>query len=341
MPVLNFKRVASALTLLFLAGCSQDNVPATMDEYQARLARVLDVSLPAVPKASALAFPAREALHVDVPAMNINLREFYALQECEIGTLVAQRNTALGRTPHPSQRFRYETRLINAMDDCTALLREKKPELAAKLTEWKQQKVEQRNLVWANLITTSEAMRLAMTIPRGWIHHETNPDAGAAVSAIGYLNKLKTDASLSMNELDEQLKQIESSRLPARLWVTQDYLQEALASLTAELSVHLDAVSCPEGRATDDAKILRNVFYLFFIEKIQPVGSNINQYYYQIDPIFNQWQSDTALSPEFTSFLAHRSAQFAAYQQAISDHVTLWQHFLKRCNLSPTAPGAG
>ena len=341
MPVLNFKRVASALTLLFLAGCSQDNVPATMDEYQARLARVLDVSLPAVPKASALAFPAREALHVDVPAMNINLREFYALQECEIGTLVAQRNTALGRTPHPSQRFRYETRLINTMDDCTALLREKKPELAAKLTEWKQQKVEQRNLVWANLITTSEAMRLAMTIPRGWIHHETNPDAGAAVSAIGYLNKLKTDASLSMNELDEQLKQIESSRLPARLWVTQDYLQEALASLTAELSVHLDAVSCPEGRATDDAKILRNVFYLFFIEKIQPVGSNINQYYYQIDPIFNQWQSDTALSPEFTSFLAHRSAQFAAYQQAISDHVTLWQHFLKRCNLSPTAPGAG
>lgn len=339
MPVLNFTRIA--LALLFLAGCSQDNIPDTMDEYQARLARVLDMSLPTVPKASPLAFPAREALYTDVPPMNINLREFYALQECEIGTLVAQRNTALGRTPHPSQRFRYETRLINAMDDCTALLRETKPELAAKLTEWKQQKVEQRNLVWANLITTSEAMRLAMTIPRGWIHHETNPDAGAAVSAIGYLNKLKTDASLSMNELDEQLKQIESSRLPARLWVTQDYLQEALASLTAELSVHLDTVSCPEGRATDDAKILRNVFYLFFIEKIQPIGSNINQYYYQIDPIFTQWQSDTALSPEFTSFLAHRSAQFAAYQQAISDHVTLWQHFLKRCNLSPTAPGAG
>lgn len=340
MPALKYGKTGILLVLLMLAGCSQVNVPDTLDEYQSRLSRVLDVTLPSLPAASALDFPSRDRLHVDVPAMNINLREFYALQECEIGTLVAERNTALGRTPHPSLRLRYETRLINAMDACIALLNDKKPELAAKLTGWKQQKLVQRNTVWANLITTSEAMRLAMTLPRGWIQHDINPDAGAAVNAIGYLNKLQSSLSLSMSELDEQLKQIEASRLPARLWTTQDYLQVTLSSLTAALTAPLDAVSCPGGRASDDAKILRNVFYLFFIEQIQPVGSNINQYYYQLQPIFTQWQTDPSLSEPFRRFLTDRESKFAAYQQAISEHVTLWQQFLKRCNLSPTAPAA-
>ncbi|WP_414830578.1 DUF3080 family protein [Alteromonas sp. H39] len=340
MPVRDVVSTGVALALLLLGGCCQVEVPDALDEYQARLERVLDINLGSLPSPAPLNFPSRESLHVDVPPMNINLREFYALQECEIGTLVAERNTALGRTPHPSQRFRYETRLINAMDACVTLLKDKKPELSAKLAEWKHEKLVQRNTVWANLITTSEAMRLAMTISRGWIRHDTNPDAGAAVNAIGYLNKLKTTLSLSMTELDEQLKQIESSRLPARLWVTQDYLQITLTELTNALAQPLAAINCPDGRATDEAKILRNVFYLFFIEQIQPVGSNINQYYYQIQPVFTQWQTDPSLSEPFKAFLRERETKFGAYQKAISEHVTLWQGFLKRCNLSPTAPSA-
>ena len=341
MPVPRFVSTCSLLWLLLLGGCSQVEMPDTLDEYRTRLSRVLDTRLDDLPTPLPLQFPARDSLHVAVPAMNINLREFYALQECEIGTLVAERNTALGRTPHPSQRFRYETRLINALDDCVTRLNNKKPALAAKLADWKKLKLEQRDIVWANLITTSEAMRLAMTIPRGWIQHDINPDAVAAVNAIGYLNKLKSTLSLSVTELDEQLKQIESSRLPARLWMTQDYLQVTLTELTASLDEPLNAVSCPEGRASEDAKILRNVFYLFFIEQIQPVGSNINQFYYQIEPVFTQWQRDPALSSSFKNFLKEREIKFAAYQQAISEHVTLWQSFLKRCNLSPTAPAGG
>ena len=340
MPAHKSLTLWNVLWLMLLGGCSQPDVPDSIEEYQARLTRVLDITPVTLPSPAPLNFPSRESLHVDVPSMNINLREFYALQDCEIGTLVAERNTALGRTPHPSQRFRYETRLINALDACIDVLNNEKPELAEKLAEWKQQKLQQRDTVWANLITTSEAMRLAMTLPRGWIQQDLNPDAGAAVNAIGYLNKLKSTLSLSVNELDEQLKQIESSRLPARLWMTQDYLQVTLTELTASLAEPLNAVSCPEGRASDDAKILRNVFYLFFIEQIQPVGSNINQYYYQIQPVLTQWQTDPSLSESFNVFLKERELKFTAYQKAVSDHVTLWQRFLKRCNLSPTAPAA-
>lgn len=323
---------------LFVAGCGKAPVMDDLTEYHSRLGRVLDAELTMTVQITPLPYPERAKLYQQVPAMNINLREFHALQQCEIGTLVAERNTALGKTPFPAQRLSYETRLLHAIDDCAGLLQASRPALAQKLSEWKAQKAEQRKQVWANLIQTAKAMRLAMSLPRELLHAEQNRDARAAVTALGFLTQTKTNDTLSLSELETQLKQIESARLPARLWATQQVLADSLTTLTQQLTPLLARVDCPAGRASEQAQILRNVFYLYFIERIQPVGSKVNELQYQLQPTFTHWQGDSHLQPAFKAFIADRLTDFAQYQQAVSEHVSLWQQFLKRCNLSPAAP---
>ena len=153
-------------------------------------------------------------------------------------------------------------------------------------------------------------MRLALNTPERLFSVENNKDALSSVNALYYINSLNNKALLlgdmyadedssdstasdtkavvtkgnsnenliDSSELEQQLQIIRSARLPATLWHTQQTLTQNLSLLTNMLSTELDAVSCPEGRASDKAKILRNVFYLFFIEEIQPVGSLVNQY---------------------------------------------------------------
>ncbi|MCU7553881.1 DUF3080 domain-containing protein [Alteromonas sp. ASW11-19] len=338
MPLPNLPGVLLLLVSLVIAGCGSAPVVDDLEEYHGRLGRVLEAELEMTAQITPLPFPGRDELFQHVPAMNINLREFHALQQCEIGTLVAERNTALGRTPFPAQRLSYETRLLHAIDDCAEHLRSTRPELAQKLSEWKSQKQQQRKQVWANLIQTAKAMRLAMSLPRELLQAEQNRDARAAVTALGFLTQLKNNDTLSLSELETQLKQIESARLPARLWATQQLLADSLSQLTRRLTPHLSAVTCTAGRASEQAEILRNVFYLYFIERIQPVGSKVNELQYQLQPTFTQWQNDSHLQPAFKAFLTDRLTGFEQYQQAVSEHVSLWQQFLKRCNLSPVAP---
>jgi hypothetical protein len=105
------------------------------------------------------------------------------------------------------------------------------------------------------------------------------------------------------------------------------------------LATELDTVSCPEGRASDKAKILRNVFYLFFIEEIQPVGSLVNQYHYKLAPLWEDWLEQPSLHEEFKRYIRQQSQDgFDKYTRAMKAHVNLWQDFLGRCNLSPVPP---
>lgn len=113
-----------------------------------------------------------------------------------------------------------------------------------------------------------------------------------------------------------------------------------LLTLNSSLSTALPEVNCMDGRPSDTAKILRNVFYLFFIEQVQPVASKVTALHYKIDPVFSTWLDEPTLSLEFKAYIeGNHKIGFTEYQSAVQQHVQLWQTFLARCNLSPTTSG--
>lgn len=408
--------VSAGIVTLF--GCfGGDTVKQSIEDYSERLSRVLDTPLPdtfndkittPLPK---LADSAK--LKHNIEGVSINLREFYALQDCELGTVVAERNTSLGKSQLPSQRLAYESKLLSVLKSCEAALSEagsardstkdrasespnesvnknvakNNQALAETIASWREQKSQDYSKTWANLIQGSQELRLALNTPERLFSVENNKDALSSVNALFYLSSLnsmqfsydeatskslsKTEAAneksavnassgydvstsdkvfdsksisndespIDSSELEQQLQIIRSARLPATLWHTQQTLTQNLSLLTNMLTTELDAVSCPEGRASDKAKILRNVFYLFFIEKIQPVGSLVNQYHYKLAPLWEDWLKQPSLHEEFKNYIRQQSQDgFDEYSRAMKAHVNLWQGFLGRCNLSPVPP---
>lgn len=367
-----------SVAMFALLGCfGGSTVKQSIDDYAARLSRVLDTPLPdsfndkittPLPKLADSA-----TLKHAIEGVNINLREFYALQDCELGTVVAERNTSLGKSQLPSQRLVYESKLLNVLKSCEAALtkenesNQRNAALAATIASWREQKTQDYSKTWANLVQGSQELRLALNTPERLFSVENNKDALSSVNALYYINSLsnkglllsdmyssntassdtETEASnennsesiIESSELEQQLKIIRSARLPATLWHTQQTLTQNLSLLTNMLETELDAVSCPEGRASDKAKILRNVFYLFFIEEIQPVGSLVNQYHYKLAPLWEDWLAQPSLHEEFKRYIRQQSQDgFNQYSSVMKAHVNLWQGFLGRCNLSPVAP---
>ena len=367
-----------SVAMFALLGCfGGSTVKQSIDDYAARLSRVLDTPLPdsfndkittPLPKLADSA-----TLKQAIEGVNINLREFYALQDCELGTVVAERNTSLGKSQLPSQRLVYESKLLNVLKSCEAALtkenesNQRNAALAATIASWREQKTQDYSKTWANLVQGSQELRLALNTPERLFSVENNKDALSSVNALYYINNLsnkelllsdmyssntassdtETEATnennsekiIESSELEQQLKIIRSARLPATLWHTQQTLTQNLSLLTNMLETELDAVSCPEGRASDKAKILRNVFYLFFIEEIQPVGSLVNQYHYKLAPLWEDWLAQPSLHEEFKRYIRQQSQDgFNQYSSAMKAHVNLWQGFLGRCNLSPVAP---
>ena len=367
-----------SVAIFALLGCfGGSTVKQSIDDYAARLSRVLDTPLPdsfndkittPLPKLADSA-----TLKHAIEGVNINLREFYALQDCELGTVVAERNTSLGKSQLPSQRLVYESKLLNVLKSCEAALtkenesNQRNAALAATIASWREQKTQNYSKTWANLVQGSQELRLALNTPERLFSVENNKDALSSVNALYYINSLsnkglllsdmyssntassdtETEATnennsesiIESSELEQQLKIIRSARLPATLWHTQQTLTQNLSLLTNLLETQLDAVSCPEGRASDKAKILRNVFYLFFIEEIQPVGSLVNQYHYKLAPLWEDWLAQPSLHEEFKRYIRQQSQDgFNQYSSVMKAHVNLWQGFLGRCNLSPVAP---
>ncbi len=367
-----------SVALFALLGCfGGSTVKQSIDDYAARLSRVLDTPLPdsfndkittPLPKLADSA-----TLKHAIEGVNINLREFYALQDCELGTVVAERNTSLGKSQLPSQRLVYESKLLNVLKSCEAMLtrenesNQRNAALTATIASWREQKTQDYSKTWANLVQGSQELRLALNTPERLFSVENNKDALSSVNALYYINSLsnkelllsdmyssntassdtETEATnennseriIESSELEQQLKIIRSARLPATLWHTQQTLTQNLSLLTDMLETELDAVSCPEGRASDKAKILRNVFYLFFIEEIQPVGSLVNQYHYKLAPLWEDWLAQPSLHEEFKRYIRQQSQDgFNQYSSVMKAHVNLWQGFLGRCNLSPVAP---
>ncbi|WP_421134337.1 DUF3080 family protein [Alteromonas sp. A079] len=365
----SFYLALALLTLTLLTGCfGEDKLKEAVDAYTARLSRVLDTTLTVSAPPESLRFPDRARLHQVIEPININLREFYAIDECELSTLIAQRNTTLGKSQLPSQRFAYESTLNRVLNDCKSALRLQESDRYAVVNGWYEKKQAQFGAVWANMIQTSNEMKLGLSVSDRLLNADKNKDAQASITALYYLDSLLNSLSENLarndsnstfpdsdtisssnepstpstrlsKEIETQLHIIASSRLPATMWNTQTYLTRSLSALTASLEPALEEISCPNGRASDAAKIARNVFYLFFINEIQPIGSALNNYHYKLLPLWQKWQTNNELQPAFKAYIsAYTETGFAAYQAAMSNHVVLWQGFLARCNLSPTAP---
>jgi hypothetical protein len=323
------------LTMIFVVGCdSRHSLQQHLQEYQDRMARVLDVESPDRLTISLPPYPALRDLKQNIPATSIKLFEFYNLKHCELYSLVAERNTSLGNLQLPSIRYIYERRLIDALQQC--LLDTSDSKLREKLESWKQTKDKQLPMVWADLIQLSGELKQGLSANFGLVAGNERDGLVQSKDTLNFLIHINQKSKVNGPELEQHLKSLMNNPLPAKLWLSQLTVSAYLNRSTHWLRQHAENLECSGTRSNKKMEYLTNVFQQFFIEKIQPIASQMNHYQYQLGPIFEEMSAHPHLSSSFKEYIKQFDQQgFDNYQAALQKHIQFWQILFKRCNIKP------
>ena len=320
-----------SLTLSLCACSFAPELESDLSDYQSRLANVLEQAPAEQPASPILSYPDKSSLMTNIPDVTIRLTEFYALQSCPVATLIAERNTALGRIQLPSVRYHYEVALIAGLEDC--LQRHEDAKTKQQLQQWLEQKQHALPKVWVALVQSSQEMKMTLSSNSGYLTGDAKDNANQVFQALTYLVSLPDNPQATIADTEFHLKTLRDNPLPAKLWRTQTMIAESLTSTTKWLEQQQQDLHCDSPQQEQRMSYLRNVFQLFFIESIQPLAAALNAYQYRLAPIVDTVQNTGIFNASLLEYLNRQTQGFADYQNAMREHVQLWQALFKQCGV--------
>ncbi|MBT1449759.1 DUF3080 family protein [Glaciecola sp. XM2] len=318
--------------LLLISGCSKHHqVKSDLQALSDRLESFTQLPVQRNEVSVVLNPPEKTTLAFDVQGVQIKLRDFYAIDDCPLSQFIAERNTALGKTQLPSTRFIYEHRLLSVLEDCMMQLQNEHP-MYAQMQQWLTQKRTNLPLVWANMITQSQETYLALSTASDYISGESSDSLQSTKFALMYLIDVLQIETIDPATLELHLKALLDSRLPARMWRTQQLIHYELIPMSALLRTYIEQADCSSRQQKDDIKIMRNIFTLMFADKLQPLASQLNHYQYQLNPSFEQLANHPELPDTLKAYISSQYLDSAArYKATMQEHIQLWQQVFKLC----------
>ena len=321
--------------VLLLSGCSDHKkIADDLEAYSQRLQTYTGIALPKENFEISLRAPSKSALKQNISEININLRDFYALQDCALHQLVAQRNTALGKMQLPSARYAYESQLVVELKKCSQLLNNNdKANLIANLNAWTLEKESQLPISWANLITQSDEVYTHLSANNGFISANANDNYIASKQALVFLLSISTTHPFNLTELEQHLQQLANSPLIARTWRTQLLIAKKLNHISGLLSDYLENNQCKTIQDQQSIEIMQNIFRKFFADNIQALAGELNKYHYQLSPLIEQLSSSPHFNDSFKNYLLlHNTKNYEIYKISMQKHINLWQDIFALCD---------
>lgn len=330
-----YKLLCVCLLIALLSACSKHKqVETDVTKYAQRLSDFTKIPIEDVPSHHRLPRLNKASLKSIVPDITINLREFYAFNECPLNQLVATRNTALGKMHLPSSRFVYETQLIVALKRCinTVKQSDKNQSLRNKLKEWLSIKQDNLPLVWSNVITQSDEIIAHLSGSDDYISGQANDNLQATKLALSFLLASLDTLPAKSNLLETHLQELANAPLLARMWRTQHFLVAHLDNTSLLLDTFLRNNTCSTLAQEKQIDIMRNIFTNLFADKIQPLASELNRYHYQLMPILVKYHEHPHLPQNFKDYLVAQSVTgHSEYTNSMQRHIKLWQSIFSRC----------
>lgn len=321
------------LTTSCLFGCIGDQASRDLKEYQQRLANIVEADFERSEPVTTLTYPPISQLKILIPETTVNLRDFYAIQNCAVNTLIAQRNTALGKTQLPSTRYHYEVQLLQGLEQCALVAESDK--VKKQLNDWIEIKRSSFPQVWLNLVQTSQEVKQAFSSNQGYLNQGNSEEIAEFKLALEYLVDLSNQTDVEIEKLESSLNTLRQTELAARLWKTQLLLKQELSATTAFLINYDSEISCSNAANKQQLDYLKNVFQRYFIERIQPLAGVVDKSNYALAPVLNELLNTAGIHPDFKHYLRLRLSEYEEYKSAMHEHVVFWQSLFKRCSLSP------
>jgi len=330
---------AAILVLMFLQGCSHPSIGDQIQNYQEKLARVLDEDLPGSEPETLPSLPRARALRLEFSEESLNLLEFFQLMDCELHELIADHNSSLGRLATPSQELVYQLRFLDAAQSCISQITEDQPELAETLrlvTENKRQQLP--GYIWQATLGGKEFRSFWQPGYNDYIADELS-EVDLALSRLNHLvtRWINGNYEVDSKELETllgTLRQGDGGRLVAAWQQAASGLNGASAILEARLD---RKPLCFPQMVTSKADIFRNVVMGDFIGQIQPVVAKMNRRYYSGFRIVEAMETILAAAePQaYRAWRLHRNNKLKEARAAVPAHVAALEPIMKQCGFLP------
>ena len=268
----------------FLSGCAKPSLSGSIEDYSARLARVLEQDAPSSFKTDPPKFPTRRELIRQIPNIDIDLFDFLKLGDCELQSVVAERNSSLGKFAADSVKLKQDIDFILLVGSCIDSIED--PDLQETLGEALAHK--QRHLssvLWNAMIAGPEYNEL-WTNKRITYPHVTESELQGALSTL----QTQAEIVLTQQQLEtfdaeefEQALSVLRSGEAAALLVSWIAVKDQLSVATKIVDGRVDRRPlCFDGMRSQNAEFFRNVVFEKFIAGIQRDVAVLNQRYYEV-----------------------------------------------------------
>lgn len=331
-------RILFLVFMLLLGGCAP-SVEGLFSDYTGRLAQVFSQDIVAVVPPAPLNLPRSRDLQQAEEALRVTPLAYFNLRHCDLFQLISERNSSLGRVQLASSRWRYESAILRAIEQCL-----NHPETTDsqqdQLRNWQQQKHAQwPQAIWQGTIASPEFRQFWSADATGW-------PPGRAPSMSQALQDLSTLASwaelgistdLPNHDVFYDLYQRLGQHNLGGQWLRSAQISRAgLQAATVMLDKALTAQRlCPAGQPTRSAEHARNVLTLVFVGEIQPYIAELNRHGQQLRSHLNSLT--TAIQLQHTGwqgFLNELEQQHLGLQLDTRDHAERWQALLDQCGLN-------
>ncbi|MYM58645.1 DUF3080 family protein [Vibrio sp. OCN044] len=304
----------------------------TIETYIARIASIQDRPAYNLPQSQNITLPIKRKLLIDIPTTSIGLLDSYELRKCGLFSLIAERNSILGKVQDQFRNYDYQIALVRGLSTCIKSPNLSK-ELQSQLTEIHKQKSAELPLHLSNLLYSSEAMRnqlqssspLAIDGPR---------ESTIVLKAVQSINKTlsetdQIDSSAEVTFLTPYQETLDKYDVIGQLSYSMLNISQMLPIVTRQLKQYDNLIKCEKNRDRTQFKYLKNIFNKFFIGEVQPYIAKVNSVYYDLEPYLNFAEVG---HPEYQYPIKkyHR-----AFREATLSHVEYWQTLFKRCGSGP------
>ena len=331
------KIVLSIALLASLSGCSKPDSKATLTDYQQRLSRVLELDTLTVQMEPLPALPRPSELRQPLPDIRLDLADAWASRECGLDQLIGERNSSLGRVFQPSMQLNYELRLLARLQRC--LQQDISPELQLQVTNWLSEKQQNITIALHNMLLADDTLRqqwqgskqqLVATENTGFV--ESSSALNNLLSLTELVKQQQWQQAAAV-DIEQSLAALYQHDFPGKLQQSLRYSAAWFSQVNPQLLAIAPASLCPNGRSTEQLKILTTVFSKFFIVQVQAHLAQLRRFYTESWPLIAGLYRDTALYPALQQRYQQPAEQL---QQQLMLHVQWWQQLNQQCPLNLT-----
>lgn len=273
---------------------------------------------------------------------DLGLIDFLSLQQCELGFLVGNKNSILGKVMPNSQRFLYEVRVIGALNECDL----GSVSLQKKLKRVAVEKQFELNKAYSNALFNSKETDVFFSFSNGYLPLSQNvsgfQELRLSLSALAQLGSMIDEeggaetilASGLLVGFERHFQIINNSEYAGRLLMSLIVLTDYLNNISKGLS---NLVVRPDF-CRGPMIFLKQKFKSHYVEKLQPYLARLNPPAYDILTNLMDIQKSAAVpNSELRDFLQQFSMDddsiWQAYQKSVQKHAYEWNRLLRGCHL--------